>query len=713
MSENQGIGGQAVQMWEALTGKPVDSRSYTFTVGGQSFNLYDANERVKQAKAVGDELTVALVVKVLSEQYAEAETFSLAEYLNGSERLRARLDLVGRMAELFASDALSTRSEEFFRYCAGALAYYRDLTPETLTEQTMALVRQSGSFIGLDAFHGIDRLTRLMVRDGPVGDASIAKVSRLVFTFDSIDELITHAKRIPVGYSLCLIAAEHVSDSYFVMVVNTGGRILALTDKGNYSHPLQEARMRSRNDRYNQRRIGDSHFPYGLLDIQWADNGRMAIPGEARTELAAPNTDLRVLGSLADLDDWDLLWLHLFIDQCRARYFEQRIAEPLLATGSMVRLPHIWAPAQEQLPVPAEFELRLETRSSVDLNTTFLHSIEPEWAGRYNPNLWMEERFAASVPDECLYLPANALNGETPLLERHNAGHRLTRRDLGGLHEWDLRLLPTVRLEGLSATALSTPDRVIRDCHFLARHNQAEVIRRLVSEDYKARKNALQRWFYEAAARHVPDLIEDLLALDHERIAVNSPRHQAALQSLGQGKLIKGKGGFVAFVTDYREIGFRYRLPRMHHIPWRDRDQPSLALALDLTDFDAACYRCAVNPEEQAQLFIVLDVSSVFDLMTVTGLQLDDIPPELRHRGVDVYTGNSILSRIDPLSRLSNPWDELDLEYVLPVSLKAFKALRRRKGLPIPRATEIEAFAKQQAKEFHKRAAVSRGSVEG
>lgn len=47
MSENQGIGGQAVQMWEALTGKPVDSRSYTFTVGGQSFNLYDANERVK------------------------------------------------------------------------------------------------------------------------------------------------------------------------------------------------------------------------------------------------------------------------------------------------------------------------------------------------------------------------------------------------------------------------------------------------------------------------------------------------------------------------------------------------------------------------------------------------------------------------------------------------------------------------------------------
>lgn len=702
MSANTDIGRQAVEMWEALTGKSVDSRSYTFTVGGQSFNLYDANERVKQAMAVGDEFTVALVVKVLSEQYAEAETFTLAEYLKGGKRLRARLDLVGRMTALFTGDALSARFDEFFRYCEGALAHYRGVTPEALSEQTTAFVRESGCFVGLDAFHGLVRLTRLMICDGPVGNSAEAKVSQLVFTFDSIDELITHARRIPLGYSLCLIASDHVSDSYFVMVINTGGRILALTDKGDYSHPLQESRMRSRNDRYNERRIGDSHFPYRLLDLQWEDNGRRASAGAARSALADPRTGLRVLGSLTDLDDWDLLWLHLFIDQCRDRYFHREIAEPALATGSMIRLPHRWAQGETQLPVPATYELKLETRSSAELNSAFLHSIEPTWAKTYNPNLWMEERFAASVPNECLYLPANALNAETPLLEHTRTGEaKLTRRDLTGLRHWDLADLPIVNLQGLSATALSTPDRVIRDCHFLARYNQSLVIRCLAEADYKARRVEVQQWFYEAAARHVPDLVEDLLALDHLRVAVDSPAHQDALLALGQGKLVKGAGGCsgirVQFVTDYRAITVRYAPARKHVLPYRDRDRPSLALAMKLMDFATACYRCAVDPLDEAQLFITLDVSSVLDLMTVTGLPLGAIPPELRHRGISVYTGNSILNRLDPLADVRNPWDSLDLAYVLPVSLKAFKALRRRRGLPVPKAADIEAFAKQQA----------------
>lgn len=83
--------------------------------------------------------------------------------------------------------------------------------------------------------------------------------------------------------------------------------------------------------------------------------------------------------------------------------------------------------------------------------------------------------------------------------------------------------------------------------------------------------------------------------------------------------------------------------------------------------------------------------------MTVTGLTFEEVPLELRHRGIDTYTGNSILDRIDPLSDIRNPWDRLKLSYVLPVSLKAFKEVRRSRGLPIPKATEFEAYAQEQA----------------
>jgi hypothetical protein len=702
VSTDNSISAQAVSLWEELTGKSVNSSSYTFRVGGESFDLYQANKRVKEAQAVGDDLTVALVVKTLAEQYAAAETFTLADILAGNERLQARLELVGRMNGLFADESAQTLINNFYGYCEGALAHYRDLTPETLDEKSRQFVRESGCFVGLDAFHGVERLTRLMVCDGPVGDAAKAKVSRLVFSFESIEELITHARRIPTGFSLCVILAPHISDSYFVMVVNTGGRVLVLTDKGNYTHPLQESRMRARNDRYNLNRIDGSHFPYDLLDIQWGDNGRHASGGEVGTDLMISDSGLRVLGTLSDLNDWDLLWLHLFIDQCRDRYFDRQLSEPQLATGSMVRLPHKWAEGDQQLPVPVEFELKLDSRSSLALNTDFLHTIEPKWAERYNPNRWMEDRFADSVPDDCLYLPAKALNDETPLLGISSSGAReLTREDTSSLPFWEKEKLPSLNLQGLSGTALSTPERVIRDCHFLARHNQVQVISQLVSEDYEHRKEAMQQWFYKAAAHHLPNLIDDLLALDNERVCVDSPAHLDALRALGKGKLVKGKGDNVQLVTNYRSIKLSYEPVRKQRLPHRNRAEPSLANTLKLIDYTYGCYRCAVDRGEEAQLFITLDVSSVFDLMTATGLPLESIPEELRHRGVDTYTGNSILDRIDPLSHIRNPWDKLRLYYTVPVSLKAFKDLRRRRGLPTPRATELEAFADEQAKAFH------------
>lgn len=695
---------QAVALWEELTGKSVNSTSYSFNVGGDRFDLYEANKRVKQAQAVGDDLTVTMVVKTLAEQYALAETFTLADILAGNERLNARLDLVRRMNALFGDDATVALYEAFFSYCEGALAHYRELTPQSLGEKSRKFVRDSGCFVGLDAYHGVERLTRLMICDGPVGDAGLAKVSRLVFAFESIEELITHARRIPIGFSLCVILAPHISDSYFAMVVNTGGRILVLTDKGNYSHPLQESRMRARNDRYNLNRMEGSHFPYDLLDIKWGDNGRKASAGQVGTSLMVSDTGLQVLGNLSDLEDWDLLWLHLFIDQCRDRYFDRQLTEPQLATGSMVRLPHKWSESNPQLPVPVEFELKLETRSSVDLNSAFLHTIEPKWAERYNPNRWMEERFAAKVPDECLYLPSEALNSETPLLGHSSEGGReLTRTDTKAMPFWEKDKLPSLRLQGLKVTALSTPERVIRDCHFLARHNQTEVISQLVKEDFEERQEAMQRWFYKTAARNLPNLIDDLLALNHERFFVDTPAHQDALKALGKGKLVVATGSMVKVVSSYRSIQVRYLPVRKQYAPRRDDRELSLAKTLKLVDYTYACYHCAVDQSEEAQLFISLDVSSVFDVMTITGLRLEDIPAELHHRGVETYTGNSILDRIDPLSDIRNPWDKLKLSFVLPVSLKMFKEKRRLLNLPTPKAGELEAFATQQADEIRRR----------
>lgn len=697
------ISAQAISLWEELTGQRVTGTTYSFSVGGNSFDLYGANKRVEQAQKIGDDLTVALVIKTLSEQLADAESYSLAEYLEGGERLKARIALFSRMTSLFSGDAAKARFDSFFRYCEGALAHYRNVTVQQLEESSQEFVRHYGCFVGLDAVNSLKRLTRLMINDGAVDRSAKAKVSRLVFAFESVEDLITHARRIPIGFSLCAILAPHISDSYFVMVVNTGGRILALTDKGNYEHPLQEERMRTRNDRYNLNRIGGSHFPYDLLNIKWGDNGRNASGGDAGTSLIVSDSGLRVLGDLSDLQDWDLLWLHLFIDQCRDRYFEREQTEPQLATGSMIRLPHKWADAGDQLPVPAEFELRLDTRTSAELNTAFLHTLEPTWAERPNPNLWMEERFADQVPDDCLYVPDAALNAETPLLSHGEDGQReLARIDTSRMSTFEQGNLPLLSLRGLSATALSTQERVIRDCHFIARHNQVQVIQRLAKEDYEARQDEMKRWFYDAAAKHLPNLIDDLLALNHERMFVSSPLHDEARAALG----ISGDSARhynVRTVSDFRSLNIEHQPVSHQRIPSRDQAGLSLSSALKLVDYQYGCYRCAKDKSLEAQLVIGFALSSVLDLITVTGLPLGRIPPELRRFGIESYAGNSILERLDPLSHMRNPWDSIKFYYNVPVSLQSIKASLRSRGLTPPRIAEMEAYADKTAKDLRER----------
>ncbi len=686
-SSHTSTASRALALWEELTGRAVNSRDYTFRVNGEKFDLYHANKRVQEALAIADDVTVTLIIKTLSGMFAEYETFSLADILSGNERLQQRIDLVRRLHALFSDPGILERHEEFYRYCEGALAHYRN---NEVTDSVREFVQSSAGFVGLDAFHGVEKLTRLMITDGMLGDAGDAKVSQFVFAFDSIEELISHARMIPTGFSLCAILSTHPSDSYFVMVARNGERTLLLTDKGNYTHPMQESSMRSRNDRYNMDRISRSHFPYDLLNIIWSDNGRKANVSGGSRELVVAESGLRVLGSLSELNNWNLLWLHLFIDQCRHRYFDQQQTEPRLAIGSMIRLPHKWLPERNaSLPVPVEFELPLERRTSAELTTDFLRTIEPAWRDRPAPNRWMEERFAALVPDDCLYIPTNAMNTEVPLLT-FDASNRpeLTRADLSDMQEWQRRKLPVVNLVPLAQTALSTPERVVRDAHFLARHNQTQIIKQLVQRDYEARKDQMQSWWYKAAAKNLPNIIDDLLALNHKRFQIDTPELEVDFKSLGVGSIGNRR----------REIRIGYTPTRKQNMPRRD-GRPSLAKVLKLEDYTYLTTHCAIDRSEEAQLFISLSTRLVSDLMLITGLGLNKIPVELHSRGTDSKFGNSILDRIDPIVELSNPWNDLPLYFVVPVSLKAFKAYRRRQGLPTPPATQLEAYARKTAEE--------------
>jgi hypothetical protein len=684
-----------ITLWEQLTEQALHSDSFTFRMNGNHFNLYTANKRIKEAIEV-DAASVSLSINSLIKQVAEAEKFTLADIMSEDERLKSKLAIVHELNAYFRAPEVQSLHQQFYDYCEGALAHYRGREPG---EEERAFVLESAVFVGLDAYHATDKLTRLMVQDGALSTKDQAKVNHLVLGFDSIEDLISLAHQIPTGFSLCCILRPHVSDSYFVMVVRNGDRIIALTDKGNYTHPLQEARMRQRNDRYNHERIDRSHFPYDLLNLKWSDNGRDSRADAPRNQLATESS-LWSLGTLADLNNWDLLWLHMFIDQCIKRYFDDARSEPPIALGSMARIPHSWIGDSnaEQLPVPAQYEVQLDRVPSAQLTTEFMTSLEPGWATKPNPNRWMERRFGAEVPIEALYIPTAAMEiseGRADLIKDAD-GIKLVPKQAESTPFYRPNVLSLVPTD---VTALSTPERVRRDMYFLARYNQAQVIQHLAKEDYSARQAEMQQWCFDAMAANMPNIIDDLIALNHERFWLDREELSGEVELLRSE--LKGSSGGDSQPVEIplnqgRGIRLSYIPPRHRFAPDR-KTGPSLAKSMGLELYELHSTVCALDQEEEANVCLYLTTDTILDIVNITGLSVSDIPVELHSRGIKTYVGNSILSRIDPMASIKNPWDELRLSFILPLSLSALKKRRREMGLSTPRSGLLESFAEESS----------------
>ncbi|WHT75540.1 MULTISPECIES: hypothetical protein [Pseudomonas fluorescens group] len=502
-------GETALVLWERLTGKPVESLSFGSDLDG--FSLYYANKEINAAIKTGDEAIVTLLIRSQMPLYARAATFPLSEYRSGSERISTMLEAMSELDSLFADSAIGRLHDEYLDYAQGSLAFYRNLDRSALSAETLEFVATQAGGVGLDALHSIDRLTRLMIKDGVPAPAGEAKLGRNIYDIGRIEDLLVHAHQIPTGFSLCVIRGKSIASSYFVMVVRTGSRILALTDKGKFEHPLQEERMQARNDRFNAQRIDGSHFPYSLLKIQWMDRGRTALESEPRATNLPAAAGLPVLADISELDDRELLWLQLFIDQCRARYFDQGMSEPLLATGSMLSLGHKLAESGDQLPALAGRKLDLVTRASKDLTAAWFYQTEPQWETCANPNLWMEDRFAAAVPAECLYIPETVIQAGQLQIGMDGQG------ELTMNHGEPGKGLFVAELKSIAMNTLDTPERIIADAHYTARHNQVEIIRGLAAADYAHRQTQVQEWFYKAVAKNLPAILDDLLLANHAR----------------------------------------------------------------------------------------------------------------------------------------------------------------------------------------------------
>lgn len=666
---------QALALWELIIVRRLDARSYSITMATSSRALNAGTDKIRDAHALGDPLSLLLVIANIFNSLAD-------ECLLPTQAEDAR----NQLSALLNAPTLVAAFEDYVQHCTRAVQHYQD---KATTEQIAQFARNNAALLNLDAHLTFQRLTRLTAFSGEPGPAGAAPLlNRFVLAFPSVEELLTHGQRMPVGFSLCAILCPRLSDSYFVLLVKNGRRVTLLTDKARYEHPLQQVMMSGRNDRYNEERVTTSHFPYGLLHIRWADNGRRAVASDT-TALVSADSELPSIGSLAELSLDELLWLQLLIDQCRPRYFENVVEEPMLALGSQLQFQHNWLPGPTpQLPALAEQQVVLDIKTGAELTTAFIRSMEPQWAGKRQPNEWMERRFGPQIPSEALYIPRRALTEQIYLLTQDGSTSKIV-PPAAGVRLYGQHQEQRITLHGIGDDLLATREEVIRDAHFVARKNQANAIQILAKQDYLARRVVMVEWVYRKIKKNLPNILEALLTGDVRPFQLLQEKYQHLYDRLGMANL--------AFPTSVTSLNSN-RKPTYEHVPTAKqyaptkRDGPSLARTLGLVSLRWLSTSCVLDKMSDATVFVTVPMDHVIDILNVTGLAWEKLPEEIQYYGMPDDMSNTILSRVDPLQALQNPWNRLQLRFRLPVNLNNFKAYRKERGLKTPLAGRLNSL---------------------
>ena len=80
----------------------------------------------------------------------------------------------------------------------------------------------------------------------------------------------------------------------------------------------------------------------------------------------------------------------------------------------------------------------------------------------------------------------------------------------------------------------------------------------------------------------------------------------------------------------------------------------------------------------------------------VTGVEPAALPWQLQHHvRSEPYTGNSILSRVDPQDEITDPWNTLDLSLIVASCKPCLAALRKQHGAPTTAGKTITGTATQ------------------
>lgn len=653
---------KALDRWRKLTGVDERNDKQTRVISFKGIDTYAIaryNEQVMEFMELDTTcLTSFMLLRGAVDQYLDDMQFTAKDFMDRTAEVADALKQAGELRAILEDPAVVALIADFETQIRGALKQY-GATAKVLKEADELLADKSElAYVRRDALRSIKTLTPHQFLQGD-GDKNPPKYNKNVYEFWNINSLLAamRGQDFP-GITLALMRDPvEALNSYFVFGIRNGMNITVLTDFERGPHPAY-SRMSRRPDRNLERRAEKHRFPYGLLDLKHTEDGHAYA--KARTALVPINAKAVALYPLADMAADVLIWVILVFDLIRERYWRLNFKLPELSyTGEMVRDPQALIGAGAALVRSGDYKpLALAPLTTQDVTEK---AVEHQWERKTTGwNRWMEEAYAAKVPQEALNIVGEQ---EQKLLE-------------SGVNK---ALAPFTTSEGYSSgsleifqpTCFGTAEQLQMDRQWAARVNACKVMQFHAEQEFERDKEEVIQWCKDRLERNRDFLLDSMV-----RGELTLPQYS-----------FYGERSFVHGYVKTKQVnaltwgcGKTPQDARVHYYGW---------LGVDLYVHGGLRQRpwrimCADRPEHPAMVFGRIEPNCPAALAIIFGVPVEMLPSRLSTWSTDKpYSGNSILDRLDPQDWvLHNPWNTLRFHVGLALSKRAFHARRKALGLP-------------------------------
>ena len=703
---------RAVTLWYELTGLDPNAKRWTVGSLGIQFMTDAMMESMDYDPSF---ITTYLLLDAYSTSYFKDAKVSVHEFDTDPDKVFDYMDKVREFKKLIRDPAITSVADEFTEQVRKALRSY-DVEAARIEE--FLADRSKIAYIRRDALKSINRLRADHFLQGDTDPDSVKPVyNREVFGYWNVNSLIEHACSMPSGIALNLIRDPDELHSYFAFSIRNGGNMIMLTDIEEYAHPLGRS-MSRRPDKAFDARVERNWFPYGLLSIAYDEKGNPFHEyREAQEQGLIPHQSSHfVLEKLANIGIGEIVWTTLMFDLIMEKYWRNPIPQKALSyTHEMIRLADqntlLASAAGSNLPVTGYQPLNLPRLTKDDLR---LANLDEKALGKsalsgdsaFGINQWMEDRYADLVPDEALNL-LGAPTDRLHYLAFDNATEHGPRwhseKALPVVKEGEVRYIdpmrktslgrrvgsfldteknPAYELTQVDGTLFGTREQIDADRKFIGRVNFARSIQREADREFKEKRPEILRWFLDA----IEERIDIILGYAHHEKVFHARRnvHRFAREDSENG-LEKYR---FSWLMPYRvPEEQKYEYPASYDLATMRRFNQGW------TRDRGGFHRCYITGAKPTYRLYLLP-GSPDDLALLTGTPVEEMPGFLQNwnPGDEPYTGNSILSRIDPMEwRCSNPWNQISFAIEVALSKNGLKkVLKEYEAAPVPDLDHIK-----------------------